>query len=206
MDDGEGIREDKYEGVRFSAFCKKIPKCESQTSSGEVADLSDYAGVTAYSFPPRKRAPAHKFARIFVHHTRKCAPWCSFSRGTYQRICSPRNIVHQAEAELEPAAPNTCLLCRSSCTTKARAEVTVFRCNSRCASFKTKWRCCAVKPSCGVEVAVCGRKHIGLKTNIAKHSSRPQASTQWVRCDPLFICLRFRDVLFSAESVVSSQG
>ena len=77
---------------------------------------------------------------------------------------------------------------------------------SRCASFKTKWRCCAVKPSCGVEVAVCGRNHMGPKTNIAKHSSRPQASTQWVRCDPLFICLRFRDVLFSAESVVSSQG
>ena len=78
--------------------------------------------------------------------------------------------------------------------------------NSRCASFKTKWRCCAVKPSCGVEVAVCGRNHMGPKTNIAKHSSRPQASTQWVRCDPLIICLRFRDVLFSAESVVSSQG
>ena len=78
--------------------------------------------------------------------------------------------------------------------------------NSRCASFKTKWRCCAVKPSSGVEVTVCGRDHMGPKTNIAKHSSRPPASTQWVRCDPLFICLRFRDVLFSAESVVSSQG
>ena len=46
VNDGEGIREDKYEGVRFSAFCKKVPKCESQTSSGEVADLSDYAGKT----------------------------------------------------------------------------------------------------------------------------------------------------------------
>ena len=46
VDDGEGIREDKYEGVRFSAFCKKVPKCESQTSSGEVADLSDSAGKT----------------------------------------------------------------------------------------------------------------------------------------------------------------
>ena len=78
--------------------------------------------------------------------------------------------------------------------------------HSRCTSFKTKWRCCAVKPSCGVEVAVCGRNHMGPKTNIAKHSSRPQASTQCLRCDPLFICLRFRDVLFSAESVVSSQG
>ena len=42
--------------------------------------------------------------------------------------------------------------------------------NSRCASFKTKWRCCAGKPSCGVEVAVCGRNHISPKTNIAKHS------------------------------------
>ena len=57
-------------------------------------------GVTAYSSPPpppRKRAPAHKFAREFVHHPRKCAPWCSFSRGTYQRIRSPREIVHQAD-------------------------------------------------------------------------------------------------------------
>ena len=25
---------------------KKVPKCESQTSSGEVADLSDYTGKT----------------------------------------------------------------------------------------------------------------------------------------------------------------
>ena len=33
-------------------------------------DDSD-AGVTAYSFPPRKRAPAHKFASEFVHHPRK---------------------------------------------------------------------------------------------------------------------------------------
>ena len=33
-------------GSGFSAFCKKVPKCESQTSSGEVADLSDYAGKT----------------------------------------------------------------------------------------------------------------------------------------------------------------
>ena len=46
VDDGEGIREDKYEGVRFSAFCKKVPKCENRTSSGEVEDLSDYAGKT----------------------------------------------------------------------------------------------------------------------------------------------------------------
>ena len=30
----------------FSAFCKKVPKCESQTSSGEVADLSDFVGKT----------------------------------------------------------------------------------------------------------------------------------------------------------------
>ena len=51
-------------------------------------DDSD-AGVTAYSFPPRKRAPAHKFASEFVHHPRKWAPRCSFSRGTYPRICSP---------------------------------------------------------------------------------------------------------------------
>ena len=28
-------------------------------------------GVTAYSFPPRKRAPVHKFAREFAHHPRK---------------------------------------------------------------------------------------------------------------------------------------
>ena len=33
-------------GSGFSTFCKKVPKCESQTSSGEVADLSDYAGKT----------------------------------------------------------------------------------------------------------------------------------------------------------------
>ena len=46
MDDGEGIREDKSEGVRFLRIFKKVPKCESQTSSGEVADLSDYAGKT----------------------------------------------------------------------------------------------------------------------------------------------------------------
>ena len=55
------------------------------------------AGVTAYSFPPRKRAPAHKFASEFVHHPRKWAPRCSFSRGTYPRICSPRENVHHAD-------------------------------------------------------------------------------------------------------------
>ena len=95
--------------------------------------------------PPRKRAPAHKFASEFVHHPRKCAPWCSFSRGTYQRIRSPRVIVHQAEAELEPAAPNTCLLCRSSCTTKARAEVTVFRCKLTCSPATFEGTGCRVQ-------------------------------------------------------------
>ena len=32
-----------------------------------------------------------------MHHPRKWAPWCSFSRGTYPRICSPRENVHHAD-------------------------------------------------------------------------------------------------------------
>ena len=41
------MKEDRYEEVRFSA-CKKVPTCEGQTSSGEWADSSDYAGETIH--------------------------------------------------------------------------------------------------------------------------------------------------------------
>ena len=42
----KALEKTNTKGSGFSAFCKKVPKCESQTSSGEVADLSDYAGKT----------------------------------------------------------------------------------------------------------------------------------------------------------------
>ena len=55
------------------------------------------AGVTAYSSPRENVDLAHKFAREFVHHPRKWAPWCSFSRGAYPRICSTRENAHHAD-------------------------------------------------------------------------------------------------------------
>ena len=42
----KALEKTNAQGSGFSAFCKKVPKGESQTSSGEVADLSDYAGKT----------------------------------------------------------------------------------------------------------------------------------------------------------------
>ena len=42
----KALEKTNTKGSGFSAFCKKVPKCESQTSSGEMADLSDYAGKT----------------------------------------------------------------------------------------------------------------------------------------------------------------
>ena len=42
----KALKKTNTKGSGFSAFCKKVPECESQTSSGEVADLSDYAGKT----------------------------------------------------------------------------------------------------------------------------------------------------------------
>ena len=42
----KALEKTNTKGSGFSAFCKKVPKCENQTSSGEVADLSDYAGKT----------------------------------------------------------------------------------------------------------------------------------------------------------------
>ena len=41
---GKALENTDMKESGFSAFCKEVPKCESQTSSGEVADLSDYAG------------------------------------------------------------------------------------------------------------------------------------------------------------------
>ena len=93
---------------------------------------------------------------------------------------------------------------------KGGAAVCVVAWNSRCASCKTKWHCGAVNSSYGVEVAVCGRNLKCPKPNFAKHSFRYQTSTQELRCrstgtyDPLFFCLRFRDLQFAAKSVVSS--
>ena len=42
----KALEKTNTKGSGFSAFCKKVPKCESQTSSGEMADLSDYASKT----------------------------------------------------------------------------------------------------------------------------------------------------------------
>ena len=44
----KALEKTNTKGSGFSAFCKKVPECESQTSSGEVADLSDYAGKTIH--------------------------------------------------------------------------------------------------------------------------------------------------------------
>ena len=42
------MREDGCEGVKLSTFCKKVPKCEIKTNSGEEADLSYYDGKTTH--------------------------------------------------------------------------------------------------------------------------------------------------------------
>ena len=44
----KALEKTNTKGSGFSAFCKGVPECESQTSSGEVADLSDYAGKTIH--------------------------------------------------------------------------------------------------------------------------------------------------------------
>ena len=50
----KALEKTNTKGSGFSAFCKKVPKCESQTSSGEVADLSDYAGKTIHEVKERR--------------------------------------------------------------------------------------------------------------------------------------------------------
>ena len=51
----KALEKTNTKGSGFSAFCKKVPKCESQASSGEVADLSDYAGKTIHKQANRER-------------------------------------------------------------------------------------------------------------------------------------------------------
>ena len=66
----KALEKTNTKGSGFSAFCKKVPECESQTSSGEVADLSDYAGKTIHegeSFPLRA-VNSHGFQCTFFHH------------------------------------------------------------------------------------------------------------------------------------------
>ena len=42
----KALEKTNTKGSRYSTFCKKVPKCESQTSSGEVVNWSDYTGKT----------------------------------------------------------------------------------------------------------------------------------------------------------------
>ena len=42
----KALEKTNMKGSGFSAFCKEVPAGESEASSGEEADLSDYAGKT----------------------------------------------------------------------------------------------------------------------------------------------------------------
>ena len=56
MDCGEGIREDKYEGVRFSAFCKKVPSVKVKP----LLESSSGSRGGARGRPPPPRAGKKK--------------------------------------------------------------------------------------------------------------------------------------------------